>query len=471
MGDRRPPGLIRPHENKLAVLLRVLDGALIVAVLWAANRLYPQRWTESDTVVAALAVAAFVLVTEVTGLYRQWRGSPLHREATKVLSSWAMVAPALLAFGFVYKTTGTFSRQVGLTWFAATPAVLILWRLALRLALQELRRRGYNGRTVAILGATPGGFTLARTLLDQPWSGLHLMGLYDDRAEARCPTPTDLRDQRQGEVQELVRAARNGEVDLIYIALPLRAEARINRMLHELADTTATVYLLADFFAFDLLRAESGRVGDLPVVSLFESPFSELDACVKRLEDIVLGTIILGVSAIPMAAIAAAIKLTSRGQVFFRQRRYGLHGEEIRVLKFRTMTVCEDGANVPQARAGDARVTPVGAFLRRTSLDELPQFFHVLTGTMSIVGPRPHAVAHNELYRSQIRGYMLRHKVKPGITGWAQVNGWRGETDTLEKMQRRIDHDLEYIRRWRLVWDLQIILLTLVGTKVRRNAV
>jgi putative colanic acid biosynthesis UDP-glucose lipid carrier transferase len=173
---------------------------------------------------------------------------------------------------------------------------------------------------------------------------------------------------------------------------------------------------------------------------------------------------------VPMLAIALAIKLTSRGPVFFRQRRFGLNGKPIRVLKFRSMTVCEDGAQVVQATKNDARITRLGAFLRRSSLDELPQFLQVLTGEMSIVGPRPHAVAHNETYRALIKGYMLRHKVRPGITGWAQVNGYRGETDTLDKMENRIKYDLEYITEWHLGMDLRIILLTLFGSKVKQGA-
>jgi putative colanic acid biosysnthesis UDP-glucose lipid carrier transferase len=187
-------------------------------------------------------------------------------------------------------------------------------------------------------------------------------------------------------------------------------------------------------------------------------------------EDIVLSTAILLIIAIPMLVIAIAVKVTSPGPVFFVQRRYGLNGKPIRVLKFRTMSVCEDGGNIQQATRNDPRVTKLGAFLRRTSLDELPQFLNVLTVEMSIVGPRPHAVAHNELYRAKIHGYMLRHKVKPGITGWAQVNGWRGETDTVEKMEQRVAHDLEYIRKWRLFWDLQIIFWTVFGAKKNQNA-
>jgi putative colanic acid biosynthesis UDP-glucose lipid carrier transferase len=246
----------------------------------------------------------------------------------------------------------------------------------------------------------------------------------------------------------------------VYIALPPRAEPRIHELLRRLSDTTASVYLAYDFGGFDLLRARWSSVGDVPVMGVVENPFRGVDGLAKRVEDFVLASLILAVIAFPMAFIALGVKLTSRGPVFFRQRRYGLNGEEIGVLKFRTMIVCEDGDRVVQAKRDDVRVTAFGAFLRRTSLDELPQFLNVLTGSMSIVGPRPHPVAHNEQYRSLIRGYMRRHKVKPGITGWAQVNGWRGETDTLEKMEKRVQYDLEYINGWNLALDLKIIVMT-----------
>jgi putative colanic acid biosynthesis UDP-glucose lipid carrier transferase len=221
-----------------------------------------------------------------------------------------------------------------------------------------------------------------------------------------------------------------------------------------------SVYLAYDFGGFDLLRARWSSVGDVPVMGVVENPFHGGDGFAKRIEDIILASIILALIAVPMAFIAIGVKLSSRGPIFFRQRRYGLNGEEIGVLKFRSMTVCEDGNTVTQATKNDQRVTKFGAFLRRTSLDELPQFLNVLSGEMSIVGPRPHAVAHNEQYRALIQGYMRRHKVKPGITGWAQVNGWRGETDTLDKMEKRVQYDLEYINGWNLGLDLKIIAMT-----------
>ncbi|MBW2552378.1 MAG: undecaprenyl-phosphate glucose phosphotransferase [Deltaproteobacteria bacterium] len=336
--------------------------------------------------------------------------------------------------------------------------------------LRELRARGYNTRHAAIVGMTELGERLALQMQAIPSLGLEVYGYYDDRTDDRChPIPESL-GQHAGSLSDVVAAAKSGEIDLIYIAFPLRAEPRINELLRELSDTTASVYLAADFFAFNLLHARWGTLGGVPTVSLHETPFYGVDGWLKRLEDIMLGSLILMIIAVPMLIIGIGVRLTSPGPALFRQRRYGLNGEVIHVLKFRSMSVTEDGPEIKQATEGDARITKLGAFLRRTNLDELPQFLNVIEGTMSIVGPRPHAIAHNELYRKKIQGYMLRHKVKPGISGWAQVNGWRGETDTLDKMEQRVEHDLDYIRNWSLLWDLQIIFMTVFGSGARRNA-
>src|SRR5690606_11766424 len=250
-----------------------------------------------------------------------------------------------------------------------------------------------------------------------------------------------------GDINDAVAHAKDGTLDYVYIALPLKAETRISETVTALADTTATVQLVTDFSVFDLLHARWVTVGEIPTVSVFDTPFQGRARLAKRAEDLVLGTLILILVSPIMLACAIAVKLSSPGPVFFAQTRYGLNSRPIKVLKFRSMTTQDNGPDVKQATKGDARITRVGAFLRSSSLDELPQFINVLRGEMSIVGPRPHAVAHNESYRALIHGYMLRHKVKPGITGWAQVNGWRGETDTLEKMEQRINHDLHYIQK------------------------
>jgi putative colanic acid biosynthesis UDP-glucose lipid carrier transferase len=365
---------------------------------------------------------------------------------------------------------GELSRGVTLGWFLAAPAAITLFRALVRVVLRELRKMGRNTRAVGVVGMTSMGEQVARRILATPELGYQLLGFYEDRAIERChEIPAEV-GTHAGSFDDLVEHCRTGKVDVVYIALPLKAEPRVNALLRRLADTTASVYIVPDFFVFDLLHARWSSLGDVPVVSIFETPFYGVDGWLKRVEDIVLGSLALTISAVPMALIALAIKLTSKGPVFFKQRRYGLNGEVIEVLKFRTMHVQENGPVVTQAKKQDPRITPVGRLLRRTSLDELPQLIHVVQGTMSLVGPRPHAVAHNEEYRRRIHGYMLRHKVKPGLTGWAQVNGWRGETDTLEKMEKRVEHDLAYIRRWSLLFDLRIVFMTVFSRAVHQNA-
>jgi putative colanic acid biosynthesis UDP-glucose lipid carrier transferase len=300
--------------------------------------------------------------------------------------------------------------------------------------------------------------------------GLELVGFYDDRPTERTATAPERFGAKLGGIDDLVQHARRGSVDLIYITFPMRAEERIRGVLARLGDTTASVYIVPDFFVFELLHARWTNIGGVPVVSVFENPLYGVDGLLKRIVDVVFGTAIFALAALPMAVILVLVKLSSPGPVLFKQRRYGLDGEEIRVWKFRTMTVCEDGDQVQQAQRDDQRVTPIGRCLRSTSLDELPQIFNVLGGSMSLVGPRPHATAHNEAYRSLIRGYMLRHKVKPGITGLAQVRGFRGETETLDKMEKRVECDHQYIRNWSLWLDLRILFETLFVVFSRKNA-
>jgi len=250
----------------------------------------------------------------------------------------------------------------------------------------------------------------------------------------------------------------------------MASQPRILKLLEDLRDTTASIYFVPDIFVSDLIQARVDFVGGLPVVAVCETPFYGFNGIVKKVGDYLLASLILLAISPLMLAIAIGVKLSSPGPVLFRQRRYGVDGRKIVVYKFRSMTVAEDGDVVRQATRNDSRITRFGAFLRRTSLDELPQFINVLQGRMSVVGPRPHAVAHNELYRKLIRGYMIRHKVRPGITGLAQVNGLRGETDTVEKMKLRIEYDLAYLRSWSLALDLMIVLKTVTVVLKRQNA-
>lgn len=454
----------------ISVFGRVADALIVFSTYALAHEIHGGPFSEVQVVAASIAVLAFHFMAEATGLYRGERMLPLRSEIGKITGSWLSVIFVLLLASFMLKRTEELSRISTSLWFVATPIALVLARVGSRTVLATLRRSGRHCRPTAILGATPLGGTLIEEIRRSPWLGLRIVGVFDDRDASRWDASCIEAAPTTGSLDDLVQAARRGEIALVYITLPLRAEPRVLEMVEALSDTTASVYFATDFQTFDLLHARWSSVGGTPVVSIHETPFYGVDGWLKRLEDLVLGCIILCIIALPMLVIAVLVKLTSKGPVFFKQRRYGLNGEVIDVLKFRTMYVSEDGPLVRQATKDDPRVTPLGRFLRRTSLDELPQFLHVITGTMSIVGPRPHAVAHNEAYRRQIPRYMLRHKVKPGITGWAQVNGWRGETDTLEKMQKRIEHDLEYIRNWDLLWDLQIIFKTIFGRATRKNA-
>ncbi len=465
---------ITQHASLLTIVLRALDAVAVVGGAWLAA-----RWAGGDVGPSALSAAVsatvfYFLAAEITGLYRSWHGVSGERELLCAGATWAVVVPLLLLVGFAVDLLEPVAHELthagALAWFASAPLLLGLGRTSLRLYQRRMRSKGRNVRGLAIVGCTEIGFQLARNIEKAPWSGLRTVGFFDDRPPLRrAEMPTDVA-ACVGNIDDLVQSARDGRVHMIYLTLPLRAENRIKAVLARLADTTASVYLVPDFYVYELLHSRWINVGGLPAVSVFENPFYGVDGMVKRLLDVVVGGLALVVAAVPMAAIAAAVKLTSPGPVFFRQKRYGLDGRPIDVWKFRTMYVCEDGPIVTQATACDPRITKVGGFLRRTSLDELPQLFNVLEGSMSLVGPRPHANAHNEHYRKQIQGYMLRHKVKPGITGLAQVSGWRGETDTLDKMERRIECDHQYIRDWSPWLDVKILFRTIFTVLGKQNA-
>jgi len=388
--------------------------------------------------------------------------------AADILSSWAVVVVLLLLLGWATRTADLFDSGAILAWAFATPAALLLTHRVAPAVLPRLLAAEGTERLAVVVGANEMGTRLAERIRTTPDLGIRFAGYFDDRGPGRSG---DEPGEVLGTIGHLAEYAKTHRVDLIYIALPMASQPRIIKLLDELRDTTASIYFAPDIFLSDLIQARMDTVAGLPVLAVCETPFYGVNGLVKRASDLVLASLILVLITPLMVAIAIAVKRTSPGPVLFRQRRYGLDGKEIVVYKFRTMRVVEDGPVVRQATRDDARITPLGAFLRRHSLDELPQFINVLQGRMSVVGPRPHAVAHNELYRKQIKGYMVRHKVKPGITGWAQVNGLRGETDTLDKMSARIAYDLAYLRNWSLRLDLQIVVKTVfVVLKGSKNA-
>jgi putative colanic acid biosynthesis UDP-glucose lipid carrier transferase len=462
-------------NSKISLQLTLLLAlrALIIPVLPIATLVATTSFLNVDFKEAYVALAIIVaLLTWICFGRQEPHTTVVHTSGLALIGQigigWLGVVGALLLIGYATKTSDIFSRRALFLWFLLTPAViagaLLFLRQCLRMALISSR----NVRKVAIVGATKMSVELARIIRNRPELGLSLRGVFDDRelCDQALPFAERERLQRDGvEIRGDFRAIRDyvnsQHIDVVFIALPTDCPS-IHSILDGLRDTTSSVYLIPDISLFDLIQAQSTDIQGIPVVALCESPLHGVRAIAKRATDVLFASTMLLLASPLMVAIAIAIKLTSNGRVLFKQDRYGLDGERIVVYKFRTMHVCENGDHVPQATRNDARVTRVGRFLRRTSLDELPQLINVLQGRMSLVGPRPHAVAHNEEYRKLISGYMVRHKVTPGITGLAQVSGCRGETSTLEDMKRRVDYDLEYLRHWCWLLDIKILLRTIV---------
>jgi len=443
------------------LLQAALDSLVAIAVLGAAVSVFGAGFDAAFVILALLVFA----MTFPGGLARD-KDHPGDL-MLDIATGWLAVVGLLALLGWATQTLEVFDHRVLLAWALATPAAMFAAHRLLPLVLPRVLATQGLDKVAVIAGANELGRRLAERLAD-PMLATRFAGYFDDRAEARLPSLPGAHNL--GALSRLADYARSHRVDVIYIALPMASQPRILKLLEDLRDTTASIYFVPDIFVSDLIQARVDSIGGLPVVAVCETPFYGFNGFVKRVSDLVLASLILALIAPLMLVIAAGVKLSSPGPVLFKQRRYGVDGRKIVVYKFRTMTVAEDGDVVRQATRNDSRITRFGAFLRRTSLDELPQFINVLQGRMSVVGPRPHAVAHNEMYRKLIRGYMIRHKVRPGITGLAQVNGYRGETETVEKMKTRIEHDLAYLRNWSLLLDLQIILKTVAVVLGSKNA-
>lgn len=469
----------------------LLCPLVIVASLIGCAWYYQQELSDYFLILAILTFLISSNIFDEINLYRSHSKFPIVKAFNTILLKWSLVIGSLLLIGYATKLTSQFSYRAILAWFAVTPFALLFSQVIARQTIRVFVAKG-SLRTAIIVGATPLGCELQRKIGDDVYLGIKVMGFFDDRTpeipeqdtwiqnalnglperrrQPRQRLPQEARKQILGRLSEIASYVREHNIDLIYISLPMVAQPRILNLLDELRDTTASVYFVPDIFMFDLIQARFDQINGVPVVAVCDTPFFGVRGLVKRCSDILIAGVILLLISPLMISIAIGAKSSSRGPVLFKQRRYGLDGEEISVYKFRTMTVCEDGDRVVQATKDDRRVTPFGRFLRKTSLDELPQFINVLRGTMSVVGPRPHAVSHNELYRKVIKGYMIRHKVKPGITGWAQVNGLRGETDTVDKMSARVQYDLEYLRNWSLMLDLWIVFRTFKVVTGDQNA-
>lgn len=467
---------VRPIPSAAPGLLIAIDVVIICALflltqqlnLPAASTLVPTaQMGSSDWKLPFFTSLLFVTAGECLGVFRAGRPRQVDSEVLLIAVTWGL---AWAVASFLVRSTDILGPAPAsytlVLWFLLALLLILLSHLILRGLATWIDERGWIQRRCAVLGSTEIVNQVAKAASNNNDVSLNLVGIY--RTDCSSSVLPDCSTEEQV-FSDLLRSIETGNLDTVFIAEPMENSLRIRNWIDRLADTTASVYLVPNLEAFDVLYTRWGNVGGHTVVSVFETPIFGINGYIKRSMDILLSVIGLLIAAPMLLLIALMIRCTSSGPIFFRQRRYGLDGKEFLVWKFRTMSTMENGSVVRQATKNDPRVTPVGRILRRTSLDELPQLFNVLGGSMSLVGPRPYATAHNEQFRSLIRGYMLRHKVRPGITGLAQVLGSRLETDTTEKMAARIELDHRYIREWSLWLDLKIIVKT-VAVVLRQQA-
>lgn len=446
-------------------LLDLLVPTLVAFALLGQNTLlqHPDYW-----LFLALAGTSFVVIAQFSGLYRQWRGQQLNNTGKLIMKSWFLSLPFLVASGTLFSLVPEHSVAQLIGFVLLPPFIFYAYRFLVQQLLFWLRSRERLQTNVMILGAGQTGQELARKLQASPLLGYRLLGFLDDNAALHGQMLEGV--EVLGDLENLPEKLQQRHCHQAYICLPLSAQSRIQTVLETLADSTISVKFVPSLFSFDLLHTQWQELQGMPILSVYHTPMHSLsNRMLKRLEDLLIASIVLILTSPLLLLIGLTIRLTSNGPVLFKQTRYGLNGKAIEVYKFRSMTTLEN-QQVMQATRHDPRVTQFGRWLRKSSLDELPQFLNVLLGNMSVVGPRPHAVAHNEQYRKLVPKYMQRHSVKPGITGLAQINGLRGPTDTLEKMQKRVAMDLHYINTWSLWLDIKIFLLTLIRIFNDENA-
>jgi putative colanic acid biosynthesis UDP-glucose lipid carrier transferase len=463
-------GFTKDSQTVLIGLLRAADCAVVVAASLAAYYLRTESFAlpglyVSATILGALLTANFMHMANVYALRNLQRTG---MEIGRVVLGWLAIMASLLLISYLTQTAEVFARSWVMLWAAFSLGGFLLLRAAASLQIQRWQERGVLDHRVAIVGSGPLGVAVARQLRESGNKALRLVGFYEPR-EGGPEGPVEGLP-RLGSAEQLVPRIQDGEIDEVIIALPWEQESAIRQILHRLQTLSINVRLCPDVFTLYLPVRSLTSVAGIAMLDVFERPLSGWDLVVKNLEDRVLGPLLFVIFLPLCLVIALAIKLDSPGPVLFRQKRYGFHNNVIEVMKFRTMHVRQEEAGVPQATRNDPRVTRVGKWLRRTSLDELPQLINVLRGEMSLVGPRPHAIDHNKMYAAMIDAYLGRHRVKPGMTGWAQVNGLRGETKTVEQMRLRVQHDLYYIDHWTLWLDLKIMLLTLLVGFVHEKA-
>ena len=459
------------------VAVRILEFLLVLgtgslAIIAVQQTLSVAEIAVHLRVVFIMAIA-FAVLAESLGCYDLDAQFSLRVAWQRVAMTWLTSALFMMTLGFMLKASDAVSRSWAFGWFAGGGLALLLSRSATTVWVRRLRNRGTFNQRVAIFGAGPQGIRFADYVQAHDRLTISLVGFFDDRRDGRVPAVAS-NVSVLGNLSEMIAMIRKGEIDQVVVALPWSAEERLQQVVSRLALTPVKIRLAPDLASFTFARRQIVVLGDIPMLTLFERPISGLDAFIKLLEDKILTILILAMIWPVLGIVALAIKLDSPGPVFFRQPREGFNNKPFRVYKFRSMYSDQSQFSaIQQASRVDPRVTPVGRFLRRSSIDELPQLFNVMTGDMSLVGPRPHAAstrAGGRLFSDVVASYAARHKVKPGITGWAQVCGWRGETDTEDKLIKRLEHDLHYIENWSLLFDFYILFRTIGSVLLPKNA-
>lgn len=446
--------------------LAVVQSCFFALTLYKLEGEFPIHY-QAVMLISALLM---ILLYQWQRVYHHFRAGGLWSEVGALLKAWGAVLVVLAVLGFGSKTNTLFSREVFFTWAVVGAIAQLAVHWMVNSVIRALRARGFNERRALLVGNERHAGEFAQRLVRNRRLGIEVVGVVTvEPGSGEPPQGQDL--PRLGTVERLPEIIRSRQVNLVYITLPLKDSHWIEELMHQLVPLHVDVHWVPDVSALELLNHGAYVLEGQPVLSLTDSPLAGLRRIGKWLEDKVLATIILLVASPLMLGLAAAVRFTSPGPALFKQKRTGLNGEVVFIYKFRSMVLHQEApGQLTQALPGDSRLTPIGAFLRRTSLDELPQFINVLQGRMSIVGPRPHALEHDSYYANHIRAYMLRHRVKPGITGWAQVNDFRGEIDSPEKMRLRIKYDLYYVNNWSLLFDFLIIAMTLWRVFSSRNA-
>ena len=470
---------VKPTYSPLVIkgLARVVDLVLVIITGVVAFRLYLADHMAFDGPYAAmmgLVSMATLFGFQTAGLYQIGSMRSFGYAARRLAGTWALVFLIALAGVFFMKSADAFSRVFLAIWFCLGLFVLSLGRIAMASAVRWLTRKGRLDRRAAIVGGGEPAETLIRLLEQEKDTGLQLCGVFDDRSDNRSPDVV-ANYPKLGTVDDLVEFARRTRLDLVIFTVPVSAEQRLLQMLRKLWVLPLDIRLSAHMAKLRLRPRAYSYIGTVPVLDLFDKPIADWDLVLKWIFDKAVGWVMLILLSPILLLTALAVKFDSRGPVLFRQKRFGFNNELIEVFKFRSMYVDHSDQSASRlVTKGDPRVTRVGRFIRKTSLDELPQLLNVVFyGNLSLVGPRPHALqakAADRLYDQVVDGYFARHRVKPGITGWAQIHGWRGETDTQEKIQKRVEHDLYYIENWSLLLDVLILLKTPASLLNAKNA-